>query len=235
MDEADEAIGDFGNPPIHQRPHPVVLQTGKNIPSVVELRKPGADALHQSGSGGVPLIASAEHVTSGIPVLGVDYDAAEFPGGEPGPQIDLAAGDDGAAHAGSVCEAQEIGVSPPGAVMSLPGGSAVHIVLHADGDLESGLQDFPDVCAGIAGNVLVCVQDRPLFRIHLTGAADADGLEIMIPLQDLLHPSHDMGSAQTSLGGSLPYLMDLTLLPYAGFDAGAADIRHSDSDVMCAF
>ena len=155
---------------------------GKNLPSVVELRKTGADALHQSGSGGIPLIASAEHVPFGVPVLRVDYDAAEFPGGESGAQVDLAARDDSAAHACAVCEAQEIRVSPPGAVMSLPGGSAVHIVLHADGDLESGLQDFPDVCAGIAGNVLVCVQDGAFFRIYLTGAADADGLEIMIPV-----------------------------------------------------
>ena len=160
MDEADEAPDDFGNPPIHQRPHPIVLQTGKNLPSVVELRKPGPDALHQSGSGGVPLIAAAEHVPSGIPVLGMDQDAAEFPGGEPRPQVHLAVNDDGAAHAGSVCEAQEIRVSPPGAVMGLTGGGAVHIVLYADGDMESGLQDFPDICAGITGDILICVQEK---------------------------------------------------------------------------
>ncbi len=124
-------------------------------------------------------------------------------------------------------------MSPPGAVMGLTGGGAVHIVLYADGDMESGLQDFPDICAGITGDILICVQDRTFFRIYLTGAADADGLEIMIPLQDFLHPSHDMGSAQMGLGGSLPYLMDLAVLPYAGFDAGAADIRHRDSDVVC--
>ena len=123
-------------------------------------------------------------------------------------------------------------MSPPGAVMGLPGGSAVHIVLHADGDLESGLQDFPDVCAGIAGDVLVCVQDRTFFRIHLASAADADGLEILISAQDLLYAFHYVSAAQRGLGGSFPYFMDFAFLPYAGFDAGAAYVRHRNPDIV---
>ena len=137
---------------------------------------------------------------------------------------DLSSDHDGAAYAGAVGQAEKILRPHSGAEFPFPKGCGVYVVLHRHRHVKPVLQEFPHLRSRVAGNVVVGVVNRPSFRVHLAGGADADGVKGGILLQDFCRPLHEPRSALPGVGVTLHKLREGFPVPDAGFDGRSADV-----------